>query len=509
MGAPLKRTAAAGALTAAAVLLPLAAWYASGSREAAREARASGQRLAERLAARLEALKEAESRRPYYHYQRFYHDPKGASEGASVIPSPLTEAPGDPLIRCHFQADAAGVVSTPADPSLLAGLGPLPREARSQAQDREQQGQVLSNEAWAQNSAAGRIYEELRRSSGKSALNLDAPQGEVRIRLSAFEWRDLNGSLAALRTVATPAGELLQGFQVSEPAVEAWLREADPSVRLGRRGPGIPVPLPGPPWTLSLGSAGGQVRFLGTFLTGASLAVFSGLCLVGLVWQSERLARQRAQFAASAAHELRTPLAGLRMYGEMLAEGLGDPAKAKEYARRVADEAERLGRVVSNVLGFTRLERGTLRAKPEPGDLAEALREAAERLRPSLEAQGVRLELDLDRPLPAAFDRDAVVQILQNLLDNAEKYTRGSADRTVRVALAERGFSVSDRGPGIPPALQARLFRAFARGEDPDHPAGMGLGLALSRALAKAQGGDLSCAVREGGGTVFTLRLPG
>src|SRR5262249_39705914 len=102
-------------------------------------------------------------------------------------------------------------------------------------------------------------------------------------------------------------------------------------------------------------------------------------------------------------------------------------------------------------------------------------------------------------------------EVLSNLLDNAEKYTRSSDDRTVRVALASTGsalaLSVADRGPGVAPGVARRLFRPFARGGE-DAPAGLGLGLALSRALVRAQGGDLVHANAPGGGAVFTATFP-
>ena len=98
-------------------------------------------------------------------------------------------------------------------------------------------------------------------------------------------------------------------------------------------------------------------RFHATFAVGALAALLAASAVILLVHRTERLARERAQFSAAAAHELRTPLAGLQLYGEMLAEGAGDPSRGREYARRVAEEAQRLGRVVGNMLGFSRLER--------------------------------------------------------------------------------------------------------------------------------------------------------
>jgi signal transduction histidine kinase len=113
--------------------------------------------------------------------------------------------------------------------------------------------------------------------------------------------------------------------------------------------------------------------------------------------------------------------------------------------------------------------------------------------------------------LQARFDRDAVARIVGNLLDNAEKYSRNSPDRTIRLAALDREgvveVRVEDRGPGV--TNKTKLFRAFSRGESgSDGPAGLGLGLALSKSLARAMNGDLTYRSREGGGATFVLQLP-
>jgi two-component system sensor histidine kinase KdpD len=151
------------------------------------------------------------------------------------------------------------------------------------------------------------------------------------------------------------------------------------------------------------------------------------------------------------------------------------------------------------------------------GALGDALRELAERAGPALERAGAALALDVAPALSARFDRDALTRIVGNLLDNAEKYSRGAGDRTI--TLAARGAPdtadagavevvVSDRGPGIASPARARLFQAFARGVTADGPAGLGLGLALSQSLARAMGGELAYRPAPGGGAAFVLTLP-
>jgi signal transduction histidine kinase len=350
-----------------------------------------------------------------------------------------------------------------------------------------------------------------------------------------FAWHtvEIDGrpELVAMRTVRTSDRSVVQGMLVDRAAVRDALEAETLPVRLrpheepDDRTVVEPLALAGVKWEVAV-DAGPAVadarhraqklraRFRRLFWGGTGSAALAALLVVGLVGQAERLARQRSRFAASAAHELRTPLAGMRVYGDMLAEGLGDPAAGAEYARQIAAEADRLGRVVSNVLGYTRLERGGPLVRPEPADPAPVVREAAERMRPALAASGARLELDVPGHLPAVpLDRDAVFQIVQNLVDNAERYSRDADDRTVHVRLRPAAggieLAVADRGPGIPPRDRRRLFRPFTRAAEPDAPAGLGLGLALVAALAAGHDGAVRYEPREGGGSVLTVILPG
>ena len=580
-----QRAALAFLLTVLALAVPCIAWYLVGSREANRQAaelteaaqRAAHDtavRLATQLAQRLNALRDAEARRPFYQYQAFFHDPKGASEGASVVLSPLATAPSDPLVLVYFQANgASGQVNLPAEnpdaqrqqreqpqatqrdnlrylrrelergiASILFAVRGESLPARSPAAQKTagtgQQVVVLEQQAWMQNVGADELYGNLKRRNpnqppAENAARANPPaQDNVRIYLGALKWRTMylagEPSLVALREVTTPQGAVLQGFVVAPAGLADFFRTAGMPARLLPKEPEnelhAAVALGDEPWHVAVDAREARVAaerqarglrrsFLTMFAGGVGIAVIAGLGVVWLVWQTERLARQRAQFAASAAHELRTPLAGLRIFSEMLAEGLGNPAKAKDYARRVADEAERLGRVVANVLGFTRLERGTLAAHPAAGDLAAAVREAVTRQQPVLEAAGTRVELALADHLPAAkFDRDAVAQIVQNLLDNAEKHTRAAANRTMHVTLAAANggvaLTVADHGTGVPVEVRRRLFHPFARGNHADAPAGLGLGLVLVKALAEAQGAAVSYADAEGGGAKFVVMFP-
>jgi signal transduction histidine kinase len=164
-------------------------------------------------------------------------------------------------------------------------------------------------------------------------------------------------------------------------------------------------------------------------------------------------------------------------------------------------------------MGFSELQREGVQVKKTRGNLAEATRGSVEQLRPAIEAAGAQIDLILDGDVPETeFDGDAVHQILQNLLDNAEKYTRDSDDRRIDVRVSANGagpvLSVRDHGPGVEQKLRRRLFVPFVRSSHADAPAGLGVGLALVRALAEAQGATVTHRVGDGGGALFSVKFP-
>jgi signal transduction histidine kinase len=373
----------------------------------------------------------------------------------------------------------------------------------------------------------------------------------ITITVSALAWQSLpfggTPGLIAVRQVQTPDGNLTQGFVIDRSTLTSQLAgkagemvaelhldngalaTTDPTASGATTGsaPAGVGPLTrsveiAPGWQLTVApnprtilqatrDASDIARsFLIRFILVGAIGLLVAAAVLWLVVRAEALARERSQFAAAAAHELRTPLAGLQLYGDMLADGLGDQQKTRDYARRMSEEASRLGRVVSNVLGFSQLERGNLSVDAQVGSLGEALCELADRALPALDRAGAVLDLDVAPDLRARFDRDALARIVGNLLDNAEKYTREAEDRTIRLAAVDKGdvidVIVSDKGPGV--AKGATLFKAFSRGVPADGPAGLGLGLALSRSLAEAMGGELLHSDADGGGASFTLRLP-
>ena len=555
-----RATPLAAVLVAVATVLPTVAWYVVGSREVARRGveivAEAGRRLerdlgttASALATRLERVRETEARRPFYHYQSIYHDPEGAAQGLAVTPSPLAGGPTDPLVLSHFQIDADGRVTVPSVndrfPELSARDGlaaycdflsamhdAVVLDVDAPPVRDEERVLVLDRAAWQQNVLAESVYAML---TGQEPAHshdgsTDHGSGRVVVRVGPMRWRTLvvgqGPLLAALREVSTPAGTLVQGFAVSPDDVAASLGErssrarfepvgatpaaAGVSTRVGDTGWRLSLSDPSRPVLAERTAAALRSDFNRTFAAGALAILLAGAALLFLVARSEGLARQRAAFAAAAAHELKTPISSLRLYADMLAEGLGRPDEAAAYARRVADESARLGRVVTNMLDLARLERGAQLVRPRAGDLAATVAETVERLRPALADADVDVSCRLPEGLPPGhFDPDAVAQIVANLLDNAETHTRGCSSRGVEVTLAQHAdhlaVTVADDGPGLPRNLRRRLFRPFQRGTAAT--SGLGLGLALARSLARAQGGDL-VVEHPSRGAAFTLTVP-
>ena len=423
----------------------------------------------------------------------------------------------------------------PSPTALVAQAEPTPRPPQVASPPPRVIQQQLDGNSYVQNSMPSAVYWNQLDNTNNVAPRVHVPlpppnqQVTVTVTVSPLEWRTLRfagvPTLVAVRQVQTPDGTLAQGFVVDRATLTGWLAgkagdlvaelhtEPGTFAYASEIAPGWQLTVTPNPRTIAraAGEALGVARtFVVRFVLVGIVAFIAAALVLLLVMRAETLARERSQFAASAAHELRTPLAGLQLYGDMLADGLGDPGKLRDYARRMSEEAARLGRVVSNVLGFSQLERGNLAVDAQPGPLGEALCELAERAQPALDRAGAVLDLDVARELRARFDRDALARIIGNLLDNAEKYNRTVEDRTIRLAAREAGerieVTVTDRGAGI--AEPSRLFKPFARGVPDDGPAGLGLGLALSQSLAHAMGGELAYRAAAGGGAELVLSLP-
>jgi two-component system sensor histidine kinase KdpD len=256
-----------------------------------------------------------------------------------------------------------------------------------------------------------------------------------------------------------------------------------------------------------------QLHLLETFAGQIGLALererFSSLAEAARVTaQSESL---RNTLLASISHDLRTPLAVMAGAGSTLAQhGTAlDEQTRTTLARTIETRAREMSELISNVLDLTRFESGAPALRRDWESIDDLAAVALERLQDRLVEHPVDLRLPEDLP-PIFVDASLVVQLVTNLLDNFIKYTPAGSRATI-TAIPEGDFlriRLDDDGPGLPPGDTARLFDKFQRGDGEGVIAGVGLGLAICRAIAQAHGGDIRAAARPEGGARFEFTLP-
>jgi signal transduction histidine kinase len=316
------------------------------------------------------------------------------------------------------------------------------------------------------------------------------------------DWQALQrGLLAAATGLFPPQAATLVPCPFPDPATQGRMLASVPAR--------LDLELPAPAGT------GGPARKVLFAAWSAAL-----LTLLAVGWTLHRTiayGERRARFASAVTHELRTPLTTFRMYSEMLADGVvRETAQRQVYLDTLKTEADRLARVVENVLCYARLEEGRFASRRDAVRVADLLSRALPPLQ--RRAQEAGLELQVDGAAAAdtivATDEDAVGQILFNLVDNACKYARPSDPARLEISAGLTGpalaLRVRDHGPGIDPAHARRVFQPFDRGRftaGVNEPPGIGLGLALSRSLARDLGGELLLAESERG-ACFVLTLP-
>lgn len=312
-------------------------------------------------------------------------------------------------------------------------------------------------------------------------------------------WRDLGFGFALARVEAEPSGAAIASRALEGP----WA--------------GLRVDVAGE----SLESARARARrgflLVAAFAAAALLvAAVAAVAAVRAVNREVEAASARESFVAAVTHELKAPLASIRLLAELLARGGVEAEKVREFGARTVGEADRLARLVAQILDLARIEK----AGPRPDrhrriDLAALARDTVASFAPQAEARGFRVRVEAaDSVPPVDGDPDALGGALLNLLDNAVKYSDAPHEIVVEVgpgpSAGTAAFAVSDRGRGVPPQDAARIFEPFARGGDEetrDRP-GVGLGLALVRAVAVAHGGRVDYEPRPGGGSVFRIVLP-
>jgi len=247
---------------------------------------------------------------------------------------------------------------------------------------------------------------------------------------------------------------------------------------------------------------GAIVSLVGLPATQSELAVI----VVADVTEQERRRQAEREFVANASHELRTPVTAIASAVEALRNGaLDDPAARDQFVDVIARQSTRLTRLTTSLLTLARAQTRQEELQLEPVELQALLEEVAAATAP--EADG-RLTVERGDPVTAFGRRDILEQVVSNLVGNALKHGDG-ADVVLRARRAgrEATIEVSDRGPGIPPETQARIYDRFYAG-DGGQRNGFGLGLAIARASTEALGGTLTIASEPGEGTTATVGLP-
>lgn len=314
------------------------------------------------------------------------------------------------------------------------------------------------------------------------------------------------------------ASGLQGGVSVPFQALVERLRARAPEAWSGTVGLGTPtgdsaiVALPGIAFVEPELSPSGA----GPYWLAVLLVVLTATCWIGALFAIRALRREakamaaRAEFLTTVTHELKTPLAGIRVVAEMLEDGtIASATKRHEYHAMLVGESQRLSTLVENVLDLGRVERRERAYDRRAHDLGELVREVVELFAPTAARAGLAVECRLCASATVRVDRDAFVQALLNVLDNARKYA--TSGQRVEVVQDGQRVHVRDHGPGVATAERSSVFERFVRGRshsDGSVP-GIGLGLHLAREILRAHGGDLRLEEPQvGSGALFVFVLP-
>jgi signal transduction histidine kinase len=305
-----------------------------------------------------------------------------------------------------------------------------------------------------------------------------------------------------------------------------WLQDTQGRPFLGSRVPGgiaispaesrLPFLIGVAPMTTPGGAADSRMSRMvlsGLLLTFAvTLAAAYGLYRV--TTREMALARQQADFVSAVSHEFRTPLTSMRHLTELLvSRSVPDEERKAYYYELLANETERLHRMVESLLSFGRIEAGAYAWRLEPADARELVRAGVEEFRNELQVQDRELLCEIEDGLPPIqADGEALSRALWNLLENAMKYSEPGTPIRVFARRANESIlvGVEDHGIGIPKAEQSAVFQKFVRGAEARRAGvrGVGIGLALVKRIVEAHGGSVQLTSEPGRGSTFTLVLP-
>lgn len=380
----------------------------------------------------------------------------------------------------------------------------------------------------------------------EDSASYQQPQQTVQIRIEPFapllvpfsndHTGVFSGQVFLLRHIQIEKRHLLQGFQLDQTELINQIK--DSASRFLRQGMDFDISRNGrsdDAYTaildfgfgeLSLNLLEQDAAYVGNRITLLNNWFYTITAVVTLavtiamfsLWRSLneqlRLSQKKDDFISAVSHELRTPLTSIRMYAEMLENNwVATEQKRLEYYAGMRQETERLSRLIENVLDFSRIQRGKKHYQFSMGDVNECLAQAARMMEPCAQKAGFKLITEFSLLEPFTFDRDAVMQITINLIDNACKYARPAADNRIILRTCRQNehilIEVEDHGPGIPRAEQNRIFEAFYRCADEStrQTTGTGLGLALVKKFAQAHHGFVQVAQAAPSGCILRVAL--
>jgi len=490
-------------------------------------------------------------------------------QGEVLFPSPLL-AQESPYILLHFQLGPDGSLTSPQVPTGnmldLAEAGYVTYEEIEAAERRlAQMRSSLTREMLAdalapstvRSTPAARIPEESGQqkeaaavASSQTVRNTIEYQARVQQRadvtprtaqrpvmplseVSEEVMRPLwiGSELVLARRVLVNGHDYFQGCWLDWPSIKEWLLtsiedllpEADlapltseSSDNVSRMLASLPIRLV--PGTAPAEATGAPSPIRLSLLIAWGFALLGSAAVAAVLLMSVSLGERRRAFVSAVTHEMRTPLTTFRMYTEMLAGGMvPEEEKQRHYLDTLRIEADRLSHLVQNVLAYARLEgrRGIIRL--ETMALKELLNRVKDRLQERAEQAGMSLLVeseDESAAMSVRIDASAVEQILFNLVDNACKYSSSASSKVIHLEADRNGsvavLRVRDHGPGVAGKDVKRIFRPFCKSarDAANSAPGVGLGLALSRRLARSMGGNLDLARDCEPGACFVLSLP-
>ena len=251
------------------------------------------------------------------------------------------------------------------------------------------------------------------------------------------------------------------------------------------------------------------------------LIVLAVIVLLGLfaIYQNTRtivdLSERRSQFVSSVTHELKTPLTNIRMYIEMLEQGIArTPEREQEYYRILDSEGARLSRLINNVLEMSKLEQQQRQLDLQTGDFEDVISEVGAVMAEKIKQEGFVLNAEPVQIGSFKYDREAMIQVLINLIENSIKFGKSAAKREIYIRTHRKddkiNIMVADSGPGIPRHDLKRIFDDFYRVENSltRTTRGTGIGLALVKKLVRLMGGSVKAENNDGPGCTITITLP-